>query len=302
MGDHRDVAGRDLDGGGAHAGGELPLGIRREGLVVGGDQVPGRPRLPGRDAHRVPEGGHGQRLLHGVHHPGLHRVHVGGEVIDEVVLGQPAEAVRIGEQVRQRRGHWSLRQQPAQRFTLVKAERGDVDQSGDVRGVRAQGGHDLAAVGVPGDDGGAVLEVQDLAQPGHVIGQRGQRELRCRDMVAVGLQALDDAAPARALGPCAVDENDIRSGVHLCGPFVVRSYCHLAARGRRRGIRSTTALRMPIARRGDTAGLAGRERAARLRSDRDTQPAGRPPARRDYAAAADDRELEAKARAGPGIG
>jgi hypothetical protein len=31
---------------------------------------------------------------------------------------------------------------------------------------------------VPGDDGGTVLQVQHLAQPGHVIGQPGQRELR----------------------------------------------------------------------------------------------------------------------------
>src|SRR5690348_8590098 len=69
VGDHRDVAGRNLDGGGAHAGGELPLGIRRDRLVVGGDQVPGRQRFPGRNAHHVGEGGRGQRLLHGVHHP-----------------------------------------------------------------------------------------------------------------------------------------------------------------------------------------------------------------------------------------
>jgi hypothetical protein len=123
--------------------------------------------------------------------------------------------------VRQRRGYRSLRQQAAQRFTLVKPERGDVDQARDVRRIRAQGGHDLAAVGVPGDDGGAVLEVQHLAQPGHVVGQRGQRELGRGDMVTVGLQAFDDVAPARALGPCAVDENDIRSGVHLADPFEV---------------------------------------------------------------------------------
>src|SRR6185437_4863281 len=39
MGDHRDVAGGDLDGGGAHAAGEHALGIGRQRLVVGGDQV-----------------------------------------------------------------------------------------------------------------------------------------------------------------------------------------------------------------------------------------------------------------------
>ena len=35
VGDHRDVAGRDLDGSGAHAGGEQALGIRRQRLVGG---------------------------------------------------------------------------------------------------------------------------------------------------------------------------------------------------------------------------------------------------------------------------
>ena len=52
---------------------------------------------------------------------------------------------------------------------------------------------------------GPSWQVQHLAQPGHVIGQRGQRELRRGDVVAAGLQPLDDAAPARALGPRAVD-------------------------------------------------------------------------------------------------
>ena len=90
---------------------------------------------------------------------------------------------------------------------------------------------------------GPSWQVQHLAQPGNVVGQRGQRELRCGDVVAVGLQALDDAAPARAIGPCAVDKHDIRSGVHLGDPFVVVSCGHLAEQGRSRGIRSTTALR-----------------------------------------------------------
>jgi hypothetical protein len=94
---------------------------------------------------------------------------------------------------------------------------------------------------VPGEDGGTVLEIQHLAQPGHVIGQRGQWELGCGDVVTVGLQALDDVAPARALGPCTVDENDVRSGVHLGDPFMVVSFGHLAAQGRSRGIRNVTA-------------------------------------------------------------
>jgi hypothetical protein len=128
-----------------------------------------------------------------------------------------------------------LGQQRAERFTLVKAERGDVDQACDVRGISAQGGHDLAAVGVPGDDGGAVLQVQHLAQPGNIVGQCGQRELGCADVVAVGLQALDDRAPAGAVGPCAVDEDDVRSGVHFGGPFVVVS-CAIVRREAAAGV------------------------------------------------------------------
>ncbi len=74
------------------------------------------------------------------------------------------------------------------------------------------------------------MEVQHLAHAGDVVGQRGQRELGCGDVVAVGLQALDDAAPAGAVGPCAVDENDVRSSIHLGGPFVVVSSCAILRR------------------------------------------------------------------------
>ena len=42
VGDHRHVVRRDFDGGGAHAGGELALGIGRDGLIAVGDHEPGR--------------------------------------------------------------------------------------------------------------------------------------------------------------------------------------------------------------------------------------------------------------------
>src|SRR6516164_48501 len=45
VGDHGDVAGRDLDGGRAHPAGERPLGARRDGLVLGRGRVPGRQRF-----------------------------------------------------------------------------------------------------------------------------------------------------------------------------------------------------------------------------------------------------------------
>src|SRR2546428_11030581 len=68
MGDHRDVARRDLDGGRAHPLGELPLGIGWDRFVVLRDEVPRRERLPRRSAHEVGEGRGGEWLLGGVHH------------------------------------------------------------------------------------------------------------------------------------------------------------------------------------------------------------------------------------------
>src|SRR5438552_3973397 len=73
VGHHREVAGRDLDGGGAHTVGEQPFGVGWDGLVLGGDQVPGRQRLPGWYAHHVGEGGPGEGLLDGVHRSGVDR-------------------------------------------------------------------------------------------------------------------------------------------------------------------------------------------------------------------------------------
>src|SRR5260370_32644566 len=89
VGDHRHVARRDFDGGGTHTPGEQTLGIGRERLVIRGDQVPGWQRFPGRNTYHVLEGGRGQRLLHSVHDPGLHRVHVSRAVVHEVGLRKP---------------------------------------------------------------------------------------------------------------------------------------------------------------------------------------------------------------------
>src|SRR6266704_5981203 len=108
-----------------------------------------------------------------------------------------------------------LGEKRSERFALVEAEGGDVDEADDVRGAGPEGGDDLAAVGVSDEDRRAVLEVEYLAQPGDVVGERGQRELRRSDLEAVCLEALDDAAPAGPVGPGAVDKNDVRSAVHL---------------------------------------------------------------------------------------
>ena len=92
-------------------------------------------------------------------------------MVDEVVLGEPAEAERVGEQVRECGRDGSLGEERAERLALIQAECRDVDEARDVRGVGAERGDDLAAVGVSGDDRRAVLEVEDLPQPRDVVGR-----------------------------------------------------------------------------------------------------------------------------------
>src|SRR4029453_9877092 len=76
-------------------------------------------------------------------------------------------------------------------------------------GSDVQAGTPITSPRVLPDNGWPVLAGQDLARPGDVVGQPGQRELGCGDAVPVGLQVLDDGAPTGAVGPGAVHEDDV---------------------------------------------------------------------------------------------
>jgi hypothetical protein len=54
-----------------------------------------------------------------------------------------------------------------------------------------------------------------MAKPGDIIGQRRERKLGCRDVIAVGLQALDDRAPTGTVHPATVNKNDVPPRVHF---------------------------------------------------------------------------------------
>ena len=56
-----------------------------------------------------------------------------------------------------------------------------------------------------GDDGRAALKCQHVAEPGDIIGDRGEGKLGCRGVVAVGLQSLDDRSPAGPVRPGTVN-------------------------------------------------------------------------------------------------
>jgi hypothetical protein len=58
-----------------------------------------------------------------MHDPCLHGINVGREVVYEVVLRQPGEALLVNVEVRQRRTQRPLPQQRADRLALIKSER-----------------------------------------------------------------------------------------------------------------------------------------------------------------------------------
>jgi hypothetical protein len=74
---------------------------------------------------------------------------------------------------------------------------------------------------VPCDDRRAALELEYLAQPGDVVSERAERELRRSHLEPVCLEAFDDAAPRGPVGPGAMDKNDVRPAVHVSPtPFI----------------------------------------------------------------------------------
>ena len=115
--------------------------------------------------HHVAEGARGQGLLDGVQHLCLDRVDVTGEVVDEVVLREPHEALLSTNWCASAGVGGPCARSPPSDSPSSIAEGRDVDQTDDVWRFRPERGYDLAAVGMAGDDGRTVLEGQYMAQP-----------------------------------------------------------------------------------------------------------------------------------------
>lgn len=60
-----------------------------------------------------------------------------------------------------------------------------------------------------------VLSIERALRGGHVVIERGERVLDDRDLEAAALQLIIDAAPAGAVGKCAVDQHDIADRLAL---------------------------------------------------------------------------------------
>jgi hypothetical protein len=148
--------------------------------------------------------------LDGEHDLRLGRSDVRGEVLHKVILGNPGEALRIDVEMRERRRRGSLRQQCPDRLAFVESESGDIDQTGDIWCVGAEGGHDLPPVRMADNNSRTVLTIEHLTEPSHVICQRALGKLGRNDVVSVSLEPFYDVAPTGAVRPCSVDENDVR--------------------------------------------------------------------------------------------
>ena len=87
----------------------------------------------------------------------------------EGICCEPDETRVVDGLVDQRRRHRPLCEQRAERLTFVESEGCDVDQADDAGSVGAQGGDDLAAVGVADDNRRTGLPREDLAQTRDVV-------------------------------------------------------------------------------------------------------------------------------------
>ena len=185
-----------------------PDRLRRPGTKSAG---PSRP-----DPHHVLEGGGGQRLLDGVHDLCLDRVDVSGEVVHEIVLGDPREAVVVDDEMRQRWGRGSLLQQGADRFAFVESKACDVDQANHVRRVGSECGHDLSAIRVRGDQRRPVLKAEDVAQTRYVVGEPFVRRFGTRRRRARRTAMYSQAGGPFGVGPGGGDgDAEVAASVDL---------------------------------------------------------------------------------------
>src|SRR5919106_5632276 len=93
------------------------------------------------------------------------------------------------------------------RLAAVRHKGRDVDERRNL-GMRAGLGDDRPAVGMPDEDDRLARRVNSPLRDSNVVGERERRILDDTDAVAIRLQLVVDALPARAVYETAVYQND----------------------------------------------------------------------------------------------
>jgi hypothetical protein len=210
MGDVDGVAGAgDFGGVGFGAGGVPAFEVGVDGAVGAGDEHPAGFAAPS-------GGGNGSFEIIGEvedlgagHGGGLRVGKIGAEIFVKL------SGVEIGEAVRSFFDGARFAEVAGETlaivgfvFSGVGHVRGDVDEGSDVR-VIAGFGDDGAAVTVGDENGGAVLEREDAAGGGDVVRESGFGFLHDGYAEAFLGEEIGNGLPAGAVGPSAVDEDDV---------------------------------------------------------------------------------------------
>src|SRR5215468_8868188 len=205
LGKHRHVAGVDLKSGCTHALGEETLQIGMHGLILFGDDVPARLRLPGSSSDfRLEQIGF-RRALGRPNELLLLLRKVAAEILC-AFRTQPDTSVDdfyVRKNVRLREVGLLL----LSRFIGVRRERGDVNQP-DNTIVSSGAGNDTSAVRVADEDNRTADSAYGFFRHGNVLCRCVEAVLRRNTFIPLHLKGNDQLTEARAIGPEPMAEYD----------------------------------------------------------------------------------------------
>src|SRR5215831_161560 len=218
LGKHRHVAAVDLKGGCAHALGEETLQIGMHGLILFGDDVPARLRLPGSSPDfRLEQIGF-RRALSCPNELLLLLRKVAAEILC-AFRAQPDTSVNdfyVGKNV----GLREVGLLRLSRFIGVRRERGDVNQP-DNTIVSSRAGDNTSAVRVADEDNRTADPAYGFFRHGNVVCRCVEAVLRCNTFIPLCLKGNDQLTEARPIGPEPMAEyNTFLCLWHILSPLI----------------------------------------------------------------------------------
>jgi len=209
MREHRHMARGQCDGLRVHRLRELPLEIRGNHPVIGGDHIPGRLRLPSRVGQFRAEGCAIGRPLRGGQNFSIREGQILGKVFQDPFRGHRQEPARVRPQLCTAGSRREFLAKLSHRLARSGRERRHIDEADDLRVVAAFADHGTAVRMADKND--RAIQARDCTLGRRdVVGQGGERILDGDRIQARLFEQRDHLGPARAVGPCAMDKDDRR--------------------------------------------------------------------------------------------